>query len=134
MMKRIFLAATFFVAAASFAVAQDVDIRTIIGQQFEAFKSDDFATAFTFASPNLQTIFQSPQNFGRMVTEGYPMVRRPAAIEYLELREEAGIFFQKVQVADSKGNFHLLEYRMLETPNGWRINGVQLLDAPGASV
>lgn len=134
MMKTVLLAATFVAASAWGAFAQDADIRATINQQFNAFKADDFATAFTFASPSLQRLFQSPQNFGRMVTQGYPMVWRPAAIDYLELREEDGVYFQKIQIADSDGAFHYLEYRMLETADGWRINGVQILDAPGAAV
>ncbi|MEQ6204578.1 DUF4864 domain-containing protein [Sulfitobacter sp. HNIBRBA2951] len=133
-MKTVLLAAVIVAAGAFSAFAQDADIRATINQQFEAFKADDFATAFTFASPNLQRLFQSPQNFGRMVTQGYPMVWRPAAIDYLELREEGGTYFQRIQIADAKGAFHYLEYRMLETTDGWRINGVQVLDAPGAAV
>lgn len=133
-MKTVLLAAAIVAAGACSAFAQDADIRATINQQFEAFKADDFATAFTFASPNLQRLFQSPQNFGRMVTQGYPMVWRPAAIDYLELREEGGTYFQRIQIADAKGAFHYLEYRMLETTDGWRINGVQVLDAPGAAV
>lgn len=133
-MKTVFLAAAFVAVTALSAHAQDAEIRSTIGQQFEAFKADDFATAFTFASPSLQQFFQSPQNFGRMVTQGYPMVWRPAAVDYLELREEDGAYFQKVQITDAKGRFHILEYRMMQTPDGWRINGVQILEAGGAAV
>ena len=133
-MKTVFLAAALVAVTALGADAQDAEIRGTISQQFEAFKADDFATAFTFASPSLQQFFQSPQNFGRMVTQGYPMVWRPAAVDYLELREEDGAFFQKVQITDTKGRFHVLEYRMMQTPEGWRINGVQILEAGGASV
>ena len=133
-MKMVFLAAAFLVTGAISAQAQDADIRDTITQQFEAFKVDDFAMAFTFASPSLQTLFQTPQNFGRMVSQGYPMVWRPAVVEYLELREEAGTYWQKVQITDKDGKLHYLEYRMEQTEAGWRINGVQILDAPGASV
>lgn len=133
-MKTVFLAAALVAVTALGADAQDAEIRGTISQQFEAFKADDFATAFTFASPSLQQFFQSPQNFGRMVTQGYPMVWRPAAVDYLELREADGAFFQKVQITDAKGRFHVLEYRMMQTPEGWRINGVQILEAGGAAV
>ena len=133
-MKMVFLAAAFLVTGAISAQAQDADIRDTITQQFEAFKVDDFAMAFTFASPSLQTLFQTPENFGRMVSQGYPMVWRPAVVEYLELREEAGTYWQKVQITDKDGKLHYLEYRMEQTEAGWRINGVQILDAPGASV
>ena len=116
------------------AQAQDADIRETITRQFEAFKVDDFATAFTYASPSLRMFFQTPENFGRMVTQGYPMVWRPADVVYLELREEGGTYWQKVQITGADGRVHYLEYRMEQAPEGWRINGVQILDAPGASV
>lgn len=127
-------AAALVLSAAVGAQAQDAEIRGTITQQFEAFKADDFATAFTFASPSLQGFFQTPENFGRMVTQGYPMVWRPADVAYLELREEGGTYWQKVQITDTQGRVHYLEYRMMQTPEGWRISGVQILDAPGASV
>ncbi len=133
-MKKGFLAAVFVLGTALGAQAQDADIRATIDSQFEAFRADDFATAFTFASPSLQTLFQTPQNFGRMVTQGYPMVWRPAGVAYLELSERDGTYFQKVEIKDAEGRLHYLEYRMQQTPDGWRISGVQILDAPGASV
>lgn len=133
-MKTVFFAVAFVVVTVLGAQAQDADIRGTISRQFEAFKADDFATAFTFASPTLQQFFQSPQNFGRMVTQVYPMVWRPAAVDYLELREEDGTYHQKVQITDAKGRFHILEYRMMQTSEGWRISGVQILEAGGAAV
>ena len=113
------------------AVAQQSDIQSTIDSQFEAFKADDFATAFTFATPSLQQLFQSPQNFQRMVTQGYPMVWRPAQVLFLNLRQENGAMVQTVQIKDSNGFTHLLDYTMEQTPEGWRIGGVQILDTPG---
>jgi hypothetical protein len=133
-MKTTFLAAVFTLAAALGAQAQEAAIRGTISQQFDAFKLDDFATAFGFASPSLQQYFMTPENFGRMVTQGYPMVWRPADVDFLELREEAGTYWQKVQITDEAGRVHYLEYRMQQGADGWRISGVQILDAPGAAV
>ena len=115
------------------AAAQSTEIEGTINSQFEAFKADDFATAFTYATPGLQQLFQSPQNFQRMVTQGYPMVWRPAEVRYLELRERGGSMWQKVQITDAKGFTHILDYKMEETDMGWRIGAVQILDAPGAT-
>ncbi|MFC6760983.1 DUF4864 domain-containing protein [Sulfitobacter porphyrae] len=115
------------------AAAQSTEIEGTINSQFEAFKADDFATAFTYATPSLQQLFQSPQNFQRMVTQGYPMVWRPAEVRYLELRERGGSMWQKVQITDAKGFTHILDYKMEETNMGWRIGAVQILDAPGAT-
>jgi hypothetical protein len=133
-MKTVLLAAIFTVASTFGALAQDTEIRSVISEQFEAFKADDFAKAFTFASPALQSFFMTSENFGRMVTQGYPMVWRPADVAFLELREEEGTYWQKVEIKDEKGRLHYLEYRMQRTQAGWRINGVQILDAPGAAV
>ena len=111
-------------ATAFGAMAQQADIES---------KADDFEGAFAYASPNLQMMFQSTENFKRMVTTGYPMVWKHAEVRFLDLREIAGAQWQKVQVTDLKGFTYLLDYQMVETPEGWRIAAVQLLDAPSVS-
>jgi hypothetical protein len=109
-------------------------IETTIQNQLNAFIADDFATAFTFASPNIKGIFGTPENFGAMVTQGYPMVHRPANVQMLELRTVAGNLWQRVLITDAAGETHLLDYQMVETADGWQINGVQLLPEVGTGV
>ena len=116
------------------ASAQGAEIKGVIGSQIEAFQADDFATAFTYASPTIRGIFGSPSNFGRMVTQGFPMVWRPAQVEYLELRDEGGQLTQRVRVVDQAGRVHVLDYFMTQTGDGWKINGVQLVEQPGLSI
>lgn len=116
------------------AAAQEEPIQKTIQSQLDAFQSDDFARAFTFASPNIKGIFGTAENFGAMVKNGYPMVYRPAEVEMLELREVAGNLWQRVRVVDQAGRAHLLDYMMVETPEGWQINAVQLLPAPDIGV
>lgn len=106
-------------------------VQETILNQLEAFKADDFATAFTFASPSIKSIFMSPENFGRMVRNGYPMVHRPGSVRMLEQREISGSLWQKVMITDQSGRTHVLDYQMIQTPDGWQINGVQLLPEPG---
>ena len=115
------------------AAAQQSDIQGTIQSQFDAFKADDFETAFTFATPRLQQFFQNPQNFQQMVTRGYPMVWKWGAVTLLDLRDLGAEWVQIVEVEDAGGGVHLLAYRMVETPEGWRIGGVQILDAPGVA-
>ncbi|MFD1195523.1 DUF4864 domain-containing protein [Seohaeicola saemankumensis] len=115
------------------AKAQERGIEDTIGQQLEAFKADDFGAAFDFASPSIRNIFRTPENFGAMVRQGYPMVWRPAEVTYLEQREIAGAIWQKVQIVDGAGRVHVLDYQMIQTPEGWQINGVQLLKQPEVS-
>jgi hypothetical protein len=106
-------------------------IEGVISDQLQAFRADDFATAFTFASPTIKGMFGSAENFGRMVTQGYPMVHRPDSVTMLELREVAGALWQRVMITDAAGVTHTLDYQMVETPEGWQINGVQILQQGG---
>ncbi|MBN2628999.1 MAG: DUF4864 domain-containing protein [Rhodobacteraceae bacterium] len=114
------------------AQAQEGDIQSVIRSQTEAFLQDDFATAFTFASPTIKRLFGTADNFGTMVRQGYPMVHRPADVKMLDLRNIDGVLRQRVMITDQKGRTHLLDYQMVETAEGWQINGVQLLPSVGA--
>lgn len=126
-MRRLLLAVSLSAGLASGAFAQNAEIEANIAAQIQAFKADDFVTAFTFASPNIQRLFQTPENFGDMVRRGYPMVWRPADVRFLELREISGALWQKVMITDGNGRIHILDYQMVQQENGWKINGVQLL-------
>ncbi len=119
------------VLSAAAQEARNPAIETVIQQQFDAFRAEDVGTAFSFASPNIKGMFGTPENFGRMVRNGYPMVWRPAEVQFLDLREVAGKLWQRVMVTDQAGRTHLLDYQMVETGQGWQINGVQLLPQPG---
>lgn len=132
-MRKLLLAAGIWAAMAAMSPAQtaDVDIRGVISRQFDAFQADDFVTAFTFASPAIQGLFQTPERFGEMVRRGYPMVWRPAKVDFSGLSERGGRMYQSVLVTDQQGKLHLLEYEMIRTEDGWEINGVQFKQ-PGA--
>ena len=120
-------------ASAQNEMPSDAGIEATITAQIDAFLKDDFAEAFSFASPNIQGMFGSSERFGQMVRNGYPMVWRPDDVRYLELREIQGSLWQKVLIRDQAGAMHVLDYQMIQTENGWKINGVQLLRRPGAS-
>lgn len=109
-------------------------IQGVINSQIEAFRMDDFATAFTFASPMIRNIFRTPETFGAMVRNGYPMVWRPADVEFKDLKGSGDLFAQRVLIQDAQGVYHLLEYQMIRTKNGWQINGVSLLEKPPVGV
>lgn len=125
------LYAVLFVAALALpAAAQEAPIQETIRSQIDAFQADDFARAFTFASPTIKGMFGTPENFGAMVKNGYPMVYRPAEVEMGDLREVAGNLWQRVRITDQAGAGWLLDYMMVETAEGWQINAVQILPAP----
>ncbi len=132
-MRHLILALLLSLGLATSATAQDTDIQATITAQIEAFKADNFDEAFTYASTNIQNIFRTPENFGSMVRGGYPMVWRPSEFRYLELREVAGNLWQRVMITDGSGRVHLLDYQMIKLENGWKINGVQLLQSADVS-
>lgn len=111
------------------AQAQEAPIQATIQSQLDAFLTDDYARAFTFASPMIKGMFGTSDNFGTMVQQGYPMVARHGAVQMLELRTVAGNLWQRVMITDTMGRTHLLDYMMIETAEGWQINAVQLLPA-----
>lgn len=133
----VFLIAALWMAVASPEPADAAEvlppepgIETTIRGQMDAFQADDFATAFTFASPNIKMLFGTSDRFGQMVRNGYPMVWRPGEVRFLELRDIDGALWQKVMIRDRAGEFHVLDYQMINGPEGWQINGVQILRQP----
>lgn len=102
-------------------------ITGVIASQIDAFLRQDVDAAFEFASPNIRGLFGSSERFGAMVQSGYPMVWQPQEVRYLALRNVAGRLWQRVMITDAEGRVHLLDYQMVETGKGWKINAVQLL-------
>ena len=133
-MRRLALALAMVLAWPLAAPAQEAgtEIREVISDQIAAFKADDFATAFTYASPSIKRLFGSPGRFGQMVRSGYPMVWRPADVRFTELKTRNGRQVQSVLVTDRAGALHVLDYEMVPGEDGWRINGVRVRKAGGA--
>ena len=112
------------------ARADEAAIRDVISSQIEAFQADDFATAFTYASPTIRQVFRTPENFGVMVRRGYPMVWRPAEMNFLSIEMVDGLLWQNVMIRDQGGGLHILEYQMIQMESGWKINAVRMRRAP----
>ena len=110
------------------------DVQATIDSQFQAFLTDDVRRAFTFASPSIRSIFKTPKIFGDMVKRGYPMVWRPASFTFLEHKKVTNGRTQDVKIFDYAGNAHYLRYFVTQTPDGWKISGVQILDSTDFSV
>jgi hypothetical protein len=132
MPARVLLLSLALMLAAGAAPAQQDQITATIDGQLDAFTHRDAVKAFSFASPMIQGMFGSPDNFAAMVQQGYPMVWTPKASEMLELRSVAGSLWQRVHITDDAGKGWFLDYQMVETPEGWRINAVQVL--PGTDL
>ena len=110
-------------------------IRSIIENQLEAFLADDGVRAFSFASPDIQLQFGSPDTFMSMVRTGYAPVYRPQAVEFLDLLAAPGGPVQQVHVVGPDGKAVIAHYLMEQQPDGsWRIAGCVLTEAPDLGV
>ncbi|EAR49873.1 hypothetical protein OG2516_14371 [Oceanicola granulosus HTCC2516] len=118
------------------ARAQDApqQIQDVIASQLDAFNDRDVGIAWSYASPMIQGLFGNPSNFAMMVENGYPMVWSNSEPRFLELEPFGNGFLQKVLVKDAEGVIHVLAYKMIETADGWRIDGVSLIPAPDVGV
>ena len=114
--------------------AQDQAVRDVISDQIAAFRAEDAGRAFTFASPFIQDKFQTPETFGRMVRESYPMVWNPSEVTFLEAREIGGKLWQEVFLRDAEGRGWIAEYEIVDVEARLRINGVRIREAPEQSV
>ena len=121
----------FFNVSTVFADLSDKEkIQETISQQISSFQTDDFETAFTYASPSIKNMFGNYQNFGMMVRSGFPMVWRTKSVLFLDLLTVNDILVQRVMVTDLDDEIHTLNYMMLETSNGWKIRGVTIDSLP----
>jgi ketosteroid isomerase-like protein len=119
----------------SVAPADAAAIRQVIQGQMNAFKVDDWKAAFAYASPSIQTKFESPQIFSQMVTQAYQPVYRPRGVEFREVKASEFGPTQEVFVVGPDGLSYLAYYTMEKQADGsWRISGCYLVRAEDESV
>ncbi|SEM69981.1 protein of unknown function [Loktanella fryxellensis] len=109
-------------------------IAALIDGQLADFKARDVDGAWGAASANIQRLFGNPQQFGSMVQQAYPMVWDNANARFISQRQLDAYVLQQVMIEDAQGVLHLLEYAMIQTDAGWRIDGVALLPQPDVGV
>ncbi|GGD42983.1 DUF4864 domain-containing protein [Aureimonas glaciei] len=104
---------------ASSAWADDAsDIRAVITQQLQAFKTGDGAAAYSLAAPNIQRMFPSPEIFMSMVQSGYAPVFQSSNATFGPLKAEGPGFRQEVNLTDPSGQSHIASYTLERQPDG----------------
>ena len=121
------LVCALLIGLAAPAFAQGDDIQATIDAQITAFAEDDFAKAFSYASPSIQRIFGDEVRFELMVRNGYPMVVEPKSVRYFQIRQDDLGYRQQVLFLDQSGASHLLEYQLVQIDGEWRINGAWMV-------
>ena len=117
--------------AASLAPADQTAIRQVIQGQLDAFRKDDGAAAFAFASPGIQAQFAGdPDSFIGMVRRLYQPVYRPRSTAFGTTTVQGGQTVQTLEIVGQDGVSHEAVYFMEhETDGSWRISGCMLTDS-----
>ncbi|HSE04526.1 MAG TPA: DUF4864 domain-containing protein [Methylomirabilota bacterium] len=99
-------------------------------RQLEAFRRDDYDTAYAFASEEIQLQFDRLR-FEIMVRSGYPEIARSthASVTGTELRPE-GRAYVTVRIVGANGQIIEALYELV-WEGAWRINGVATRPATG---
>jgi hypothetical protein len=112
--------------------ADSTAIHAVIAQQLEAFRHDDAAGAFAFASPAIQAKFGTPAQFMSMVQTAYAPVYRPRHVAFKELRLVQGVPTQEVLLVGPDGVPVMALYMLQKQPDGaWKIDGCYLMSFKG---
>jgi hypothetical protein len=114
-------------AAKALSDADRADSRGVIERQIDAFRRDDGAAAFAFASPELQTLFQDADRFMNMVRNGYQPVYLPKAYSFTGVAETESGLTETLSIEDADGQGWTAIYTLAKQPDGsWKITGCRL--------
>src|SRR5215470_16628234 len=106
---------------------RDADVNEaerVVMQQLEAFRRDDFHTAFTFASRTIHDMFDASR-FEAMVRGGYPEIARSVRAHVDgSKRGDGGELYLFLHVEGENGRAVEAVYELVKEGSAWRINGV----------
>ena len=100
------------------------EVRETISSQIDAFKQNDFNRAYTFAAPNIQAQFPSPEVFGLMVRNGYPVIWRPKSFKFTEFKNLGNRCIQRILFQSYNGSLETYDYILEKNDDVWKIAGV----------
>lgn len=106
--------------------------QAIIEAQLAAFRQDEGAKAFSYASPDIQRAFESPENFMQMVKSNYRVVYRNAQVKFLTFQGNESFAQHVVQMVDENNALWSVLYTLEKMKDGsWRISSCQANKAQG---
>ena len=113
------------------AFAGDAEIKAAQGTieaQLKAFQAGDGELAYSYAAPNIKTIFPTVETFMGMVESGYQPVRKPRNFSFGKVQEMSSTsIVQQVMILGPDGKDYEAVYTLELQPDGtYRITGVSL--------
>jgi len=102
-MRVFVLLVAFLIGFAGTARAGDdlADAQAVIRSQVDALSRDDAATAYSYAAPAIQDMFQGANTFLSMVQQTYTPVYRHRSFEFGEAQVSDGKIAQRVHIVDA---------------------------------
>ena len=122
---------------AATAAGQGVDPRSDMARtvldQLAAFRRDDWAAAYAYASATIQSRFDL-EAFRQMVTGGYAPIARSttATVSHVEVVDPSHGLVE-VRVEGANGEMIDALYELVDEQGQWRINGVLTRPVEGAT-
>ena len=107
------------------------EVQETISSQIDAFKQEDLKRAYNFAAPNIQAQFPSPEVFGLMVRNGYPVIWRPKSFKFTEFKDFGNRCIQRVLFQSYNGSLEYYDYILEKSNNVWKIAGVLTINLSG---
>ena len=112
----------------SAASAQAPEAQSIIEQQIQAFRAGAHERAFSYASPGIQRMFRSTDNFTAMVKRGYQPIYGAREWRFGRSKAEGRRLLQEVMLTGPDGRSWVALYTMVQDADGkWRIGGVRIV-------
>ena len=114
--------------AQTVSAADAAAVRKVIEAQLDAFRKDDAARAFSYATAGIRLTFVTAENFMEMVRSEYPVVYRPRTVAFDKpVPVDDDELMQPVRMTDDGGRTWIALYPMERGSDGvWRTNGCQL--------
>lgn len=100
--------------------------RAVIEAQLEALKQGDSAKAFSYATPNIQTMFGDAETFMQMVRKGYDVVLKPMTVRFVKFETDGANALHAVQMIDRQKTLWNVYYVLQKRPDGsWKISSCE---------
>ena len=100
-------------------------------RQLDAFRRNDYDTAYTFASAEIHSVF-TREAFERMVKTGYPEIADSTRAHVASTRAEPnGRVYLVLKIRGANGQHVEAVYEMVHEAGAWKINGVVARPDPG---
>jgi hypothetical protein len=111
-------------AAAPLSELESAKVREVVVAQLSALAVDDAESAFDTATPAVRAAIGSSNRFLAMVRGAYPMVYRPASVNFHKPELDEGSVLQLVEIKDSSDKSWLALFALERQPDRtWRISG-----------